>query len=131
MVTGERKEELGKMMETAFRNGEKPQMDYRYYPLKWGEPIKTRRFQCGLQLYKTLGDKAPGKRAAARDLHLQTTGKKIIQVALYFLWIRGLANHSWITGRFQSVMLAAMAEGLAACPQAALGEYPKIVKETP
>jgi len=28
----------------------------------------------------------------------------------------------------QSIMLAAMAEGLATCPQAALGEFPEIVK---
>ena len=29
----------------------------------------------------------------------------------------------------QSIMLAAVEEGLATCPQAALGEYPQIVKQ--
>ncbi|MFP6775895.1 MAG: nitroreductase, partial [PS1 clade bacterium] len=29
----------------------------------------------------------------------------------------------------QSIMLAAVAEGLATCPQAALGEYPDIVRD--
>ena len=45
VVMGEKKEDLQNLIETAFRNGEKPQMDYRYYPLKWVEPYKTRRFQ--------------------------------------------------------------------------------------
>ena len=29
----------------------------------------------------------------------------------------------------QSLMLAAVAEGLATCPQAAIGQYPKLVKD--
>ncbi len=131
VVTGERKEELGKMMETAFRNGEKPQMDYRYYPLKWGEPYKTRRFQCGLQLYKTLGIKRQEKE---RRLEQWIANYRAFDapVALYFFMDPGLEAGSFMDyGMFlQSVMLAAMAEGLATCPQAALGEYPKIVKET-
>jgi nitroreductase len=30
----------------------------------------------------------------------------------------------------QSIMLAALEEGLATCPQAALGQYPKLIKES-
>ena len=50
---------------------------------------------------------------------------------LYFFMDPGMEAGSYMDyGMFlQSVMLAAVEEGLATCPQAALGEYPKIVKD--
>ena len=131
VVTGKKKQELQNMMESAFRNGEKPQMDYQYYPLKWGEPYKTRRFKCGLQLYEVLGIKREEKE---RRLEQWVANYRAFDapVMLYFFMDQGMETGSFMDyGMFlQSVMLAAVAEGLATCPQAALGEYPKIVKET-
>ena len=63
-VYGKKKDELKQLLEHAFRSGTKPSMDYHYYPLKWREPYKTRRFKCGLQLYETLGYQTRGERAA-------------------------------------------------------------------
>ena len=130
VVTGKKKQELETMIETAFRNGEKPQMDYQYYPLKWKEPYKTRRFTCGLQLYEALGIKREEKE---RRLEQWVANYRAFDapVMLYFFMDPGMEKGSFLDyGMFlQSVMLAAVAEGLATCPQAALGEYPQIVKE--
>jgi nitroreductase len=50
---------------------------------------------------------------------------------LLFFMEQGMQTGSFLDcGMFiQSVMLAAMEEGLSSCPQAALAEYPQIVKE--
>jgi nitroreductase len=130
VVMGEKKEALQKMIEDAFNRGEKPQMDYQYYPLKWSEPYKTRRFQCGLQLYATLGIKREEKERR-KEQWIANYRAFDAPVMLYFFMDPGMETGSYMDyGMFlQSVMLAAVQEGLATCPQAALGEYPKIVKD--
>jgi nitroreductase len=130
VVMGEKKEALQKMIEDAFNRGEKPQMDYQYYPLKWSEPYKTRRFQCGLQLYATLGIKREEKERR-KEQWIANYRAFDAPVMLYFFMDSGMETGSYMDyGMFlQSVMLAAVQEGLATCPQAALGEYPKIVKD--
>lgn len=129
-VTGDRKVDLQNKIETAFRNGEKGQMDFQYYPLKWIEPYKTRRIECGLQLYQTLGITRQEK---DRRLEQWAANYRAFDapVMLFFFMDPGLETGSYMDyGMFlQSVMLAAVEEGLATCPQAALGEYPHIVKE--
>jgi nitroreductase len=129
VVTGSTKKRLQERIETAFRNGEKPQMDFQYYPLKWAEPYKSRRFACGLQLYETLGIKRQEK---DRRLEQWVANYRAFDapVMLLFFMDPGLETGSYMDyGMFmQSIMLAAMAEGLATCPQAALGEFPEIVK---
>ena len=131
VVTGTKKKELQDMIEAAFRGGEKPQMDYQYYPQKWAEPYKTRRFQCGLQLYETLGIKREEKE---RRLEQWVANYRAFDapVMLYFFMDPGMETGSFMDyGMFlQSVMLAAVEEGLGTCPQAALGEYPAIVKNS-
>ena len=130
-VSGKTKTRLQERIETAFRSGEKPGMDFQYYPLTWKEPYKTRRFDCGLQLYETLGIKRQDKE---RRLEQWIANYRSFDapVALYFFMDPGLETGSYMDyGMFmQSIMLAAVAEGLATCPQAALGEFPTIVKET-
>ena len=130
VVMGEKKEALQKMIEDAFNRGKKPQMDYQYYPLKWSEPYKTRRFQCGLQLYAALGIKREEKERR-KEQWIANYRAFDAPVMLYFFMDPGMETGSYMDyGMFlQSVMLAAVQEGLATCPQAALGEYPKIVKD--
>ena len=129
VVRGARKMKLQERIEMAFRSGEKPGMDFQYYPLKWVEPYKTRRFQCGLQLYETLGIKRQEK---DRRLEQWVANYRAFDapVMLLFFMDPGLETGSYMDyGMFmQSIMLAAMSEGLATCPQAALGEFPKMVK---
>ena len=130
VVSGAAKKELGERMVAAFRSGEKPGMDYRYYPAEWKDPFKGRRRACGLQLYETLGI---GKQDTERRLAQWVANYRAFDapVALFFFLDPDLETGAFMDcGMFlQSIMLAAVGEGLATCPQAALGEYPALVKE--
>lgn len=103
--------------------------DYHYYPTQWIEPYKSRRKACGLALY------------SAVNITLEETEKRKAQwyrnyyffgapVGLLFFLDKSLEKGSWVDmGLFiQNVMLAARALGLETCPQAALAEYPDIVR---
>jgi nitroreductase len=129
-VTGARKIDLQTQMETVFRYGEKGKMDFQYYPRTWAEPYKMRRIECGLQLYQALGITRQEK---DRRLEQWAANYRAFDapVVLFFFMDEGLETGSYMDyGMFlQSLMLAAVEQGLATCPQAALGEYPQIVKE--
>ena len=130
VVTGQKKRTLEQKMEAAFRANEERKMDYSYYPDEWQEPYKTRRLECGLQMYSTLGI---GREDKDKRLEQWAANYRSFDapVALYFFMDGIMQTGSYIDyGMFlQSVMLAATGEGLATCPQAALGEYPKLVKK--
>lgn len=130
VVTGETRLKLTQDMEKAFRDGEKGLMDYQYYPVEWIEPFKGRRRECGLQMYTTLDIKREDKQ---RQLDQWAANFRAFDapVILFFFMDPVMETGSYLDyGMFlQSVMLAAQDAGLATCPQAALGEYPKIVKE--
>jgi len=129
VVRGEKKRELQGLMETAFRGGEKGKMDYQYYPVDWQPPYKERRKACGLQLYSTLQISREDKQ---RQMDQWAANYRAFDapVALFFFMDGIMETGSFLDyGMFlQSLMLSAVEEGLAVCPQAALGEYPKIVK---
>jgi nitroreductase len=129
VVTGEKKRELCSLMETQFRNGTRGKMDYSYYPLEWSEPYKERRKVCGLQMYSALNISREDKQ---RQLDRWAANYRAFDAPLMLLFFLDSVME---TGSFldygmflQSIMLAAVEEGLATCPQAALGEYPEIVK---
>lgn len=130
VVCGNAKNKLQEKIETAFRSGLEQSMDFQYYPLKWKEPYKSRRIECGLQLYSTLGITRQEKE---RRLEQWAANYRAFDapVMLFFFMDPGLETGSYMDyGMFmQSIMLAAVEQGLATCPQAALGEYPQIVKE--
>jgi nitroreductase len=130
VVRGEKKRELQALMETAFRRGEKGQMDYQYYPVDWQPPYKERRKACGLQLYNTLKISREDKKRRIDQWAANYRGFDA-PVVLFFFMDGVMETGSYLDyGMFlQSVMLCAVDEGLATCPQAALGEYPKIVKQ--
>lgn len=130
VVSGEQKQRLQQLLEDTFRNQGKGEMDYQYYPLDWQEPYKGRRKACGLQLYSTLGIMREDK---DRQIEQWAANYRAFDapVMLFFFLDDVMEKGSFVDyGMFlQSVMLAAVEEGLATCPQAALGEYPKIVKQ--
>jgi len=130
VVKGESKKKIQEKMETAFRAGEKGTMDYQYYPEQWVEPYKARRKSCGLQMYSTLDITREDKQ---RQLDQWSSNYRAFDapVMLLFFMDESLDTGSFLDyGMFlQSIMLMAEEEGLATCPQAALAEYPKIVKE--
>ena len=131
VVSGKSKENLQRKIETAFRNGEKSNSDYQYYPLTWTEEFKSRRKECGLLMYGTLGIKKEDKE---KQLNQWAANYRSFDapVMLLFFANKIIEKGSYLDyGMFlQSVMLMAQSEGLATCPQASLAEYPNIIKET-
>ncbi len=130
VVGGAAKGALQEKLEAAFRSGVEPRMDYQYYPRQWVEPYKSRRIECGLQLYESVGITRQDKQ---RRLDQWAANYRAFDapVALFFFQDPGLETGSYLDYGmfFLAVMLLAVEEGLATCPQAALGEYPAIVKE--
>ncbi len=130
VVSAEKKRKLQQKIEAAFSSGVAAGMDYQYYPSEWSEPYRSRRVACGLQLYQALRIEREDKRRR-RDQWAANYRAFDAPVALFFFMDAGLQTGSFMDyGMFlQSLMLAAVDKGLATCPQAALAEYPQIVKE--
>jgi len=130
VVSGERKKQITTQLQDAFEQGIKGKMDYQYYPLYWTSPYKERRKACGLKLYQTLNIEREDKEKQ-RAHWIRNYNAFDAPVILFFFMDKILETGSFLDyGMFiQSVMLGAIEEGLATCPQAALGEYPKIVKQ--
>ncbi len=129
VVSGQKKQELTTAMENAFKEEPRGTMDYQYYPLEWREPYKKRRVSCGAQLYDTLNIKRKDKvaRLTQWTANYQGFGAPVI---LFFFLDPIMKKGSFLDyGMFiQSIMLAAVEENLATCAQAALGQFPEIVK---
>ncbi len=130
VVTGQTKEKITSALIAAFRDRQSEDRDYEYYPTKWHEPFKKRRIACGMQLYDTLGIERKDREGRMKqwEANYQGFGAPVI---LFFFLDPTLAIGSYMdSGMFiQSVMLAALDEGLATCPQAALSGYATIVKD--
>lgn len=116
-------------MEEAFRSGVESKMDYQYYPKVWNAPFKGRRKACGLLMYSTLEISREDKQ---RQMDQWAANYRAFDapVVLFFFIDNSAEQGSYLDyGLFlQSVMLAAVDQGLATCPQAALAEFPQIVK---
>jgi nitroreductase len=130
VVRGDRRRALTQAMEARFLSGESGHMEYRYYPEVWHEPFRMRRRACGLQLYSALGI---GREDQARQKDQWAANFRGFDapVLLFFFMDRRMQTGSFMDfGMFlQSVMLMAVEHGLATCPQAALGEFPDLVRE--
>ncbi len=130
VVSGNKKQQIEQKLLEAFENGVPKEMDYQYYPLEWKEPYKTRRKECGLLMYKTLGITREDKEQQ-RERWAANYRAFDAPVALYFFIDPAMQKGSYLDfGMFlQSIMLMATAEGLGTCAQAALAEHPDIVKK--
>ena len=130
VLTGESKDKLCNKFETAFRSGQKGSMDYKYYPVEWKGKYKARRKECGLLLYSTLDIKREDKEKQINQWALNYQAFNAPVILLFFI-DKTMEKGSFMDyGMFlQSIMLSAVEYGLATCPQAALGEYPDIVRQ--
>ncbi len=130
VVQGNTKKILDEQLEQAFRSGVKSNMDYQYYPKQWLEPFKSRRKACGLKMYSALNISREDKQRQA-DQWAANYRAFDAPIALFFFLHKSAEQGSYLDyGMFlQSIMLAAVDQGLATCPQAALTEYPDIVKK--
>jgi len=128
-VAGEAKDKLCKAVIAAREAGEEDH-EYAYYPRDWREPYKSRRRKLGWDLYGLVGvekgDKAGMYRQHTRNFELFDA-----PVGLFFSMERHLELGSWLDfGMFlQSIMVAARAQGLDTCPQAAWVGYHKAVRK--
>jgi nitroreductase len=131
IVTGTTRKILEQRMLEEFVRGNHGKMDYDYYPGKFFSPYKERRREVAKIIYQALriGMDEEGKR---RDQWARNYSAFGAPVMLFFFMDPGLGTGSFLDyGTFiQNIMLLAIEEGLATCPQGALGEYPQIVKQT-
>ncbi|MFT7224387.1 MAG: nitroreductase [Cellvibrionaceae bacterium] len=124
------KDRLCSQIEGAFREGKKSNKDYEYYPTEWREPYLSRRKACGLALYSALNI---SKEDVQRRQDQWAANYRAFDapVMLLFFIDRTMGRGSYLDyGMFlQALMLAAVDLGLSTCSQAALAEYPDIVRE--
>src|SRR5690606_8520025 len=109
--------------------GEMGEQEYAYYPREWSEPYLGRRRAIGWSLYKCLGIER-GQEDRMRRQHARNFSFFDAPGGLLFTIDRTLEIGSWLDyGMFlQNIMIAARGLGLHTCPQAALANYPGIVK---
>ena len=130
VVSGKRKKDIEVQLLDAFEHESKESMDYQYYPLEWKEPFKTRRRNTGLLMYKTLNIRRKDREKQHKQWAKNYTAFDA-PVVMYFFIDKVLQKGSYLDyGMFlQSVLLMAEELGLATCTQAALAQYPSIVKK--
>jgi len=130
VVSGDKKRTIENKMMQAFSEKEPERMQYNYYPLNWEEPYKTRRKETGLLMYSILDIKREDKEKQFTQWLKNYTAFDA-PIVLYFFIDKSLEKGSYLDyGMFlQSIMLSTVELGLSTCTQAALAQYPDIVKE--
>jgi len=130
VLQGDKKRNLDKELIACFESGEPAAMEYHYYPEEWHQPYQNRRRECGLAMYSALNITRQDKERRQTQWALNYSAFNA-PVVMFFTIDKSLQHGSYFDyGMFyQSVMLAAVDQGLATCPQAALAEYPAVVKK--
>ena len=129
VLTGAALRRLTDELTAAHFSGAAEAREYEYYPVTWRSPYLERRRKLGWQLY-ALSGVVKGDREGAHNQR----GKNYVffgaPVGLLFTIDRDLERGSWLDyGMFlQNIMVAARGHGLDTCPQAAIANYPEIVR---
>ena len=129
VLTGKTKQQVGSALAKRRADGKQPSPDYQYYSTQIEEPYITRKRACGHALYSALGIER-NDIETRKAQWMQNYPGFSAPVMLLFLIDATLEKGSWVDmGMFiQNVMLAARGHGLETCPQAALAEYPDVVR---
>jgi nitroreductase len=113
-------------MSKMAQGGEAP--EYDVYPPNLWEPLRTRRFECGEDLYATIGVPREDKPARLRQLakNIEMFGAP---VGLFFTLDRKVGPPQWAdTGMFmQTIMLLSIEAGLDTCAQEFWARVPQTV----
>ena len=126
-LAGEALEEL-KAKVAANPFGETP--EYEVYPANLWDPVRTRRFQNGEDLYAAIG--IPREDKPARLRQLAKNGELFgAPVGLFFCLDRKLGPPQWsdLGMYMQTVMLLAAERGLDTCAQEYWARYPQTVAD--
>ena len=129
VVFEETKNKLANALAKCRANGESARQDYDYYPTKIEEPYLSRKKACGNALYTALNIQKDDIKKR-KEQWMKNYYSFDAPVVLYFFIDEILETGSWVDcGMFiQNVMLAARGFGLETCAQAALAEYPDVVR---
>jgi nitroreductase len=102
--------------------------EYEVYPANLWDPFRTRRYQCGEDLYASIGVGRDDKPARYRQL-ARNTDFFGAPVGLFFCLDRKLGYPQWADlGMYmQTVMLLAVERGLDTCAQEYWARYPTTV----
>lgn len=106
--------------------GETP--EYDVYPPNLWDPLRTRRYECGEDLYATIG--IPREDKPARLRQLARNGELFgAPVGLFFCIDRRCGPPQWsdVGMYMQTVMLLAVERGLDTCAQEYWARYPQTV----
>ncbi|HEY2049522.1 MAG TPA: nitroreductase [Caulobacteraceae bacterium] len=123
-LTGEPLAEL--KAEIAATPMEEP--EYDVYPPNLWDPFRTRRYQCGEDLYASIGIPREDRPSRLRQL-ARNTEFFGAPVGLFFCLERQLGPPQWsdVGMYMQTVMLLAVERGLATCAQEFWARYPRAV----
>jgi len=104
--------------------------EYHVYPPNLWDPFRRRRYECGEDLYATLGIPREDKPARLRQM-ARNADFFGAPVALFFCLHRGLGPPQWADlGMYmQTVMLLAVERGLDTCAQEFWAGYPRSIAE--
>lgn len=117
------------IVDAATREPDRHQPEYAYYPTEWVEPYLERRRRCGFGLYASLGI-ARDDKAAREHQMLRNYTFFDAPVGLLVTLDRRLNTGSFMDlGMFiQNILVAARAQGLHTCAQAAFAWFHQIAR---
>ncbi|ODU56140.1 MAG: nitroreductase [Comamonadaceae bacterium SCN 68-20] len=124
-VAGEARDRLcAEIVQAAQDDPDRHQPEYAYYPTSWFEPYLERRRRCGFGLYATLGIQRDDKVAREQQM-LRNYTFFDAPVGLLVTLDRRLNTGSFMdVGMFlQNILVAARAQGLHTCAQAAFAWF--------
>lgn len=130
VVTGETRDRLATALVDAHNSKAPQNREYEYYPTEWRSPYTERRRAAGWGLYSLLGIEKGDRNASFRQ-HARNFEFFGAPTVLIFTIDNDLGTGSWLDyGMFlQNIMIAAVARGLGTCPQAALANYPQLIRD--
>lgn len=133
VVSGQRRQALAKDLLQAFDERREPNPDYDYYPKKDVTPYGFRRHAAGVNLYRAAHIKFTATEAdwpAVMAFVRKNYDFFGAGTALIFHINRDLTAgaHIDIGLMMQNIILLAEYHGLKTCPQAAIANYPDIVR---
>lgn len=120
---------LAELRQAALDNPAGEPAEYAVYPEPLWDPLRTRRRECGEDLYATIG--IPREDKAGRLGQLMKNGQLFgAPVGLFFLVDRRCGPPQWgdIGMLMQTIMLLAEEKGLGTCAQEYWARYPLTLK---